>query len=82
MLNCYETARGDFSPAHALTPDEAVDLHRRGVFLAADFELLTQAARRAVTERFEAEVSGGGRCHVVYVHFGVRQATRAHQGRA
>lgn len=48
MITVYETARGDFAPAHMLTPSEAIAAYRGGWLLAADLPRLTCGAREAV----------------------------------
>lgn len=84
MINCYETSRGDFVPPHALTADEALALHRRGVLEAGDYGLLTLDARLAVAASAEGAVAARrrrGGCGVT-IFWGVRTPTRAYQGRA
>jgi len=83
-INLYETGSGDFVPAYALTVDEAVALHRRGVLEARDERHLSPAARLAVRGETRDAVASrrrrGGRGVVIY--WGVRRPTRAYQGRA
>jgi hypothetical protein len=51
--NCYETARGDLAPPHALSPTEAVELFESGVLEARDVPLLSEPARAAVLARIK-----------------------------
>ena len=80
MVTLYQTSRGDFASARGLTPDEAVEVHRRGWLTAADYGLLSTESAMAVAKDIEAAVSQGTKRAVVF--WGVRRATLAHQGRA
>lgn len=77
-VTLYETRRGDFVPAGALTPEEAVAAHERGHLLARDWAALTPSARAAVEEHvgwlraihtsaLEARETTGGRLVLVGV---------------
>lgn len=52
MVTLYETERGDFAPASALTADEAVSAFRAGHLLAADVHALSAEALTAVVRAF------------------------------
>lgn len=52
METLYETESGDFAPASALTPEEAVYAYQRGWLLVVDLGNLSTEARKAVSLAF------------------------------
>jgi len=52
MVTLYETERGDFAPASALTTEEALHAHQRGWLLVTDLGKLSAEARKAVSLAF------------------------------
>lgn len=79
-LPLYETPSGAFAPASSLTTDEAVELHRKGMLQATDFEQLQPAAMVAVLHAIEERVRGTSTATVQF--WGVLRPRRVLQGRA